>query len=108
MALPPPVTMITKVIPPFASGTLASTVVSFRNLKSTFAEDAELNVTLWKHSLVPKFSPLMTTRSPGLASSGSTLLILGRLLRSQTGSFAILDSSTPLMDSVSNRLNPEP
>src|SRR5690242_9706247 len=60
------------------------------------------------HSLVPKFSPLITIRSPGLASSGSTLRIFGRLLRSHTGSALTLFSSKPLMDSVSYTPKPDP
>src|ERR1044072_7233197 len=69
---------------------------------------AALKVTPCMHSLVPKFSPLITIRSPGLASSGSTLRIFGRLLRSHTGSALTLFSSKPLIDSASYTPNPDP
>src|SRR5215467_14179721 len=107
-ALPPPATIMINDMPALVSGTVASTAESLRNLNSTGVFDAELKVTVWKHSFVPKFSPEITTLSPGLTSSGSTLAIRGRLLRSQTGSRSTLAASNPLMDSVSKREKPLP
>ena len=69
---------------------------------------AALNDTPWKHSFVPKFSPLMVTLSPGLTSSGSTFMMRGRFDRSHTGSFWTLFSSNPLIDSTSKRVKPAP
>ena len=45
-ALPPPVTMMTKDIPAFASGTVASIIESPMNLKTTGVFEAALKVTV--------------------------------------------------------------
>lgn len=45
-ALPPPVTMMMKDIPAFASGTVASIIESPMNLKTTGVFEAELKVTV--------------------------------------------------------------
>src|SRR5712691_1707599 len=60
-----------------------------------------------KHSLVPKFSPLIVILSPGFMGSGSTFVILGRALMSQTGALST-ESPGPPTDGTSSAPEPIP
>lgn len=85
--LPPSVKTLIGVMPAFNEGTVASSVVSLTYLKSVLDDP---NDTLWKHSFVPKWLPLMMTLSPGLTVSGVTLTIFGWLDGLQMGAFATM------------------